>query len=116
MIEKLFSVVILDHAADFLRSLDQKAAMKIMSNIRKAQSRLDPALLKKLNADIWEFRTQFNGIQYRMLAFWDKTDHANTLIIATHGFAKKQSKVPDHEIIRAQNIKVKYFSDKKSNA
>ncbi len=33
-----------------------------MSNIRKSQSRLDPALLKKLNADIWEFRTQFNGI------------------------------------------------------
>lgn len=87
-----------------------------MANIRKAQSRVDPALFKKLNADIWEFRTHYEGIQYRMLAFWDKTDSLNTLVIATHGFLKKQSKVPDSEIIRAQNLRNKYFKDKNSNS
>ncbi|SEJ61939.1 Phage derived protein Gp49-like [Dyadobacter sp. SG02] len=86
-----------------------------MANIRRSQSRMDSALFKKLNADIWEFRTHYDGIQYRMLAFWDKTDNLNTLVISTHGFLKKQSKVSDYEILKAQNLRTKYFLDKKSN-
>ncbi len=113
---RFFEVVFLEEATNFLRSLDKKAAAKIMVNIRKSQCRIDPALLKKLNADVWEFRTLYEGIQYRMLAFWDKTDNSNTLVVATHGFAKKQSKVPDYEITRAQNYKKRYFSGKKSNS
>lgn len=116
MVNRFFNVVFLDQAASFLKSLDKKVAVKIMANIRKSQSRTDPALFKKLNTDIWEFRTHYEGNQYRMLAFWDKTDNLNTLVIATHGFLKKQSKVPDSEIIRAQNLKNSYFLDKKSNS
>jgi len=115
MINRFFNAVFLDQATTFLKSLDKKVAAKIMANIRKSQARLDPALFKKLNSDIWEFRTHYEGNQYRMLAFWDKTDNLNTLVIATHGFLKKQSKVPDSEIMRAQNLKNGYFLDKKSN-
>jgi hypothetical protein len=46
------------------------------------------------------------------LAFWDKSDSTNTLVISTHGFIKKQSKVPVNEITKAENQRVKYFQDK----
>jgi hypothetical protein len=65
-----------------------------------------------LNEDIWEFRTLFQGLQYRLLAFWDKTDRQSTLVISTHGFIKKRSKVPDNEIAKAKQMRTKYFVDK----
>ena len=62
--------------------------------------------------DIWEFRTQYAGIQIRLLAFWDKTDGKETLVFATHGFIKKVDKVPSKEIERAVKIKERYFQNK----
>ena len=72
----------------------------------------DPKLFKKLQYDIWEFRTIYAGIQIRLLAFWDKTDNKETLVIATHGFVKKVDNVPGNEIKRAVRIKNKYFNNK----
>jgi Phage derived protein Gp49-like (DUF891) len=51
-------------------------------------------------------------LQYRLLAFWDKTNSENTLVISTHGFIKKQSKVPDTEIQKAKQLRTKYLEDK----
>jgi len=68
---KFFEVVFLEEAYDFLKSIDKKHYEKILYNIRKAQLENDPKLFKKLNDDIWEFRTLYQGLQYRMLAFWD---------------------------------------------
>jgi len=72
----------------------------------------DPKLLKKLQNGIWEFRTKYAGLQIRLLAFWDKTDNKETLVIATHGFIKKVDKVPKNEIDRALRLKDKYFNNK----
>ena len=107
-----FEIVFLTEAFEFLKALDVKHSNKILYNIRKAQQKNDPELFKKLSDDIWEFRTLYQGLQYRMLAFWDKTDNSNTLVISTHGFIKKQSKVPDNEILKAVTQRKKYFHDK----
>ena len=56
--------------------------------------------------------TIYAGIQIRLLAFWDKTDNKETLVIATHGFVKKVDNVPGNEIKRAVRIKNKYFNNK----
>jgi phage-related protein len=113
VVEELFQVVFLDEAYVFLKTLDRKHAEKILYNIRKAQAVHDPELFKKLNDQIWEFRTHFQGLQYRMLAFWDKTDSQSTLVISTHGFVKKRSKVPDNEVLKATQLRTKYFESKK---
>ena len=110
--EKQFEVVFLDEAFEFLRSLDRKHYEKILFNIRKAQINRDPELFKKLKDDIWELRTLYQGFQYRLLAFWDKTDSQNTLVISTHGFVKKTSKVPENEIQKANQLMIQYFEDK----
>jgi phage-related protein len=110
--DKYFEILFLDEAFEFLSGLERKQYEKILYNIRKYQVELDPELFKKLSDDIWEFRTLYQGLQYRLLAFWDKTSTINTLVVSTHGFVKKRSKVPDKEIQKAVNIRTKYLAEK----
>lgn len=109
---KNFDIIFLEEVFNFLKELKPKHSEKIIYNIRKAQTKNDPELFKKLNDEIWEFRTLYQGNQYRLLAFWDKTNTKNTLVISTHGFIKKQSKVPYKEIFKAQKLKLDYFKNK----
>ena len=112
--EKYFEIVFLDDAFEFLSSLDKKQYEKILFNIRKAQADRNPELFKKLKDEIWELRTLYQGLHFRLLAFWDKTESENTLVISTHGFIKKRSKVPDNEIQKAKQLRAKYFEDKEN--
>jgi phage-related protein len=107
-----FETRFLEEADKFISQLDLKTAKKVFYNIDLAEQTNDPKLFKKLKKDIWEFRTQYLGLQIRFLAFWDKTGDKETLVIATHGFIKKVDKVPDNEIARAVKIKEKYFDHK----
>ncbi len=109
---ELFDVVFLEEVFEFLSRLEKKHSEKILYNIRKAQSAHDPELFKKINDDIWEFRTLYQKTHYRLLAFWDRSSPNRTLVISTHGFIKKRSKIPDNELEKAMNIRLIYFSDK----
>ncbi|MDR0680814.1 MAG: type II toxin-antitoxin system RelE/ParE family toxin [Dysgonamonadaceae bacterium] len=113
--DKRFDIVFLDEALAFLQSLERKHYEKILYNIRKAQVENDPELFKKLTDDIWEFRTLYQGLQYRLLAFWDKTSATETLVVSTHGFTKKRSDVPKQEIQKAIQSRTIYFEDKSKN-
>lgn len=110
--DTLFEIIFLDEAFEFLSGLENKHYEKILYNIRKSQVKHDPELFKKLTDEIWEFRTLYQGLQYRLLAFWDKTSSVETLVISTHGFIKKRSKVPDNEVQKATYTRAKYFADK----
>ena len=105
-----FDVLLLQDASDFLDKLDTKAREKIIYNIDLSKATKNFELFKKLDQNIWEFRTQFNKKQYRLLAFGDKRDHKNTLVIATHGFIKKSQKTPISELKKANEIRFSYFN------
>ena len=107
-----FEVIFLEQAIAFIERLDRKSQSKVIYNIDKAKYKNDPKLFKKLKDDIWEFRTVFAGKQYRLLAFWDKFNATDTLVLATHGFIKKVSKVPKKEIEKAKKIRLSYFEQK----
>jgi phage-related protein len=109
---RYFETKFLEEADKFISELDQKTIKKIFYNIDLAEQSNDSKLFKKLKNDIWEFRTKFAGLQIRLLAFWDKTDNKETLVIATHGFIKKVDKIPAFEIDRAIRLKDKYFDNK----
>lgn len=97
---------------DFLESIPDKAKVKVSYNIRRSMYFPDKDTFKKLEGtDIWEFRTLYAGIAYRLFAFWD-TD-SDTLVVATHGIVKKTQKTPAKEIRRAEEIRARYFSHKK---
>ena len=106
-----FKIVYSEEADNFLNQLPPKVKDKIIYNIAKSKFVIDPELFKKLdNTDIWEFRTLYNKNQYRLLAFWDKVDGVDTLVIATHGFIKKTQKTPSKEITKAEEIRKIYFN------
>lgn len=81
-------------------------------NIRKVAGGVkDSELFTKLgDTDIWKFRTSWQGMAYRLFAFWDKD--GETLVIATHGLVKKTQKTPKNEIRHAQAIRKEYFETK----
>lgn len=72
---KYFETIFLEEAERFISKLDNKSAVKIIYNIDLAEQTNDPKLFKKLSDEIWEFRTKYQGRQYRLLAFWDKRDN-----------------------------------------
>lgn len=106
---RYFETIFLEEVMDFLDSLDKKSVRKIIYNIDLAEQTNDPWLFKKLSGEIWEFRTKYSGNQYRLLAFWDKRNNENTIVIATHAFIKKDSKVPKKELEKAEKIREKYL-------
>jgi len=111
---KLFEIEFLEEAFEFLNNLEKKHYEKILYNIRKVQVEQDPELFKKLNDEIWEFRTLYKRLNYRLFAFWDKTDTGNTLVVSTHGTVKKRRKVPESEVLKAKQIRIQYFKDKEN--
>lgn len=105
---KYFEVNYLPQAAKFLRGLDSKAARKVLYNISKAQLTRDSSVFKKLRGtELWEFKANIAGIQYRLFAFWDDTQEA--LVICTHGIIKKSQKTPQQEIDKAEKIRKQYL-------
>ena len=110
---QFFQTIFLEEADEFIAGLDKKAVKKLFYNLDLAEQTNDPRLFKKLRDEIWEFRVRYGNHQIRLLAFWDKTDNRNILVVATHGFIKKVDKVPANEIERAKSIRKKYFDAKK---
>jgi phage-related protein len=107
--KKNFDVELLGEAQAFLESLGEKERNKIYYNIRKAQYIKDNELFKKLNDNIWEFRTLYNSKAYRLFAFWDSSKKNNTVVISTHGILKKMQKTPAKEILKAESIREEYL-------
>lgn len=104
-----FDVLISDEAKEFIKSLDFKIQKKIAYNIQKSREINDSRILKKLNDEIWEFRTKYEKTHIRLLAFWDP--NRNSLIICTHGFIKKTQKTPKAEIERAETFRKNYLKE-----
>ena len=105
-------VVLSEEAHEFICQQDDKTRLKINANIQRvADGMMDISFFKKLRgSEIWEFRTKYSTMEYRVLAFWDKQEH---LVIATHGFVKKTQKTPQKEIDKAEKIMNEYYTSKK---
>jgi phage-related protein len=104
-----FNVKILESVSNELTFLPEKARDKILYNILKSTKVIDAELLKKLTANIWEFRTYHSNTYYRLLAFWDSPE---SLIIVCSIFKKTTQKTPHHEIEKAENLRRQYFEEK----
>lgn len=101
-----------DEARRFLDEQPQKAQQKMLYNMKRIKCGLiDKELFKKLeNSEIWEIRTLYDGICYRLFAFWDT--RIGALIVVTHGIVKKTQKTPAKEIAKAEALRKEYFNNK----
>lgn len=102
-----FDVTYMEGAIVFLASLPEKVQDKIAFNISKSRYFMDKELFKKLNDNIWEFRTHYQGMTYRLLAFWD--NNSGCLVVASLGFIKKTQKTPLNEIAHAEALRKEYL-------
>ena len=109
---RFFKFSALQEARDFIMGLPPDARKKVFYNIDKIAGGVrDAELFKKLgDTEIWEFRTLYNSICYRLFAFWDKSEE--TFVIATHGIVKKTQKTPKKEIEKAEALRQEYFNNK----
>jgi hypothetical protein len=78
----------------FVDELKDKARRKLFEIIRKTKERVTGQWFTKLedSDEIYEFRFDESGKFYRLFAFWDNDREIETLIVGTHGLAKKQTK------------------------
>jgi phage-related protein len=87
---------------DFLDSLPGKVAQKITWVLKLVEDLevVPSTYFKKLvgTEGIWECRIQCGSDAYRLLCFFS----ANSVVVLTHGFAKKRQKTPAREIERAE--------------
>ena len=100
----------MDEAWYFILALDEKVKAKVAYNVKRSREVTDPELFKKLNSEIWEFRTEFAKKQIRLFAFWSPMEKA--LVVCTHGIFKKSQKTPHKEIAKAQQIRLLYLKQK----
>ena len=99
-----------EEAEKFLDKLQEKTRNKVYYNIRKAQHVQDENLFKKLDGEIWEFRTLYKKEKIRLFAFRYRKDNIETVVITTHGIVKKTSGVPKKEITKAKKIRTQYLN------
>ena len=106
-------VAYLEEALSFIESIPKSAGDKLLEIVHRVElGERNPFIFSKLEGtDIWEFRTLYNKVKYRLFAFWDT--QTETLVIATHGIIKKTQKTPKKEIAKAERIRQEYFKEKK---
>jgi len=106
-------IILSAEAQEFIERQEERVQDKILLNIQYIEEGIiSRELFKKLNGtEVWELRTQYGGMAYRILAFWDK--NKRSLVIATHGFIKKSAKTPAREIARAEKIMNEYYNTQK---
>ncbi len=97
---------------EFLDSLPGKVAQKVLwvLNLLEELDTVPSSYFKKLvNTDeIWECRIQAGSNTYRILCFQEN----NSIVVLTHGFAKKTQKTPQSEIDRAEEYRKDYLRRK----
>ncbi|KEO71841.1 type II toxin-antitoxin system RelE/ParE family toxin [Anditalea andensis] len=102
-----FETIFHEEAEDFVAALDRKTIKKVLYNIDIAKQTKDPKLFKKLEREIWEYKSDY-------LLFGTRKIAKKQLVLATHGFVKKTDKVPKKEINKAAAVRTGYFESKKN--
>ncbi|MBE9388571.1 type II toxin-antitoxin system RelE/ParE family toxin [Vagococcus salmoninarum] len=95
-----------DVFSEFLNSLPQKSSAKLLAVISNIESHglqiaIKQQWIKKIDENLYEVRTEHNGLFLRGLYFQIKN---NDYFIA-HGFKKKKNETPIKEIDRAKLIR-----------
>lgn len=97
---------------DFLDSLPEKDAVKLLAVIEKIEKYGIPIAsrnkwVKKLENNLYEIRSKVSSNIQRALYF----HVANNRYVITHGFTKKTDKTPENEKNRARKIRRKIMEE-----
>lgn len=106
-----FNVVYLEDAVKFLQSLDAKVQDKINYNIMVSRYEMKQDLFKKLvGTEIWEFRTLYNGIAYRLFAFLGQRHSINGCCHSWHNQENTKDPKQRNQTSRRNNESLLQFN------
>ncbi len=94
-----FQTRFLEEADKFIATLDPKAARKVFYNIDLAEQSNDPKLFKKLQKDIWEFRTISAVYKLGCSHFGTKTKRPKHWFSQHTGLLKKLTRCQQMKLI-----------------
>lgn len=97
-----------------MEELDINARRKLFLAIKKTKERIIGQWFTKCKSGegIYEFRFDESDKFYRLFVFWDTDGATDTLIVGTHGIAKKTNQTPKEEIKKAERIRREYFEER----
>lgn len=96
-------------AAEHIAGLATPAREKLLRLLVRVSSDGPPANIqqnRKIDAHIWELKSG----QTRLLYFVE----GSRVIVLTHGFTKKQQKLPRRELERAHRLRAEYVESRRS--
>ena len=95
---------------DFYESLSEKEQKKIdyALMLLKSENRVSKKFVKHLEDEIYELRTGYSGMSYRILFIFDE----GNVIVLFNCFSKKTMKTPRREIELAIKLKNEYYESK----
>jgi phage-related protein len=99
---------------DWFKGLPEKAQNQCRARLELLKSsghELRRPACENLGDGIYELRAKANGVNYRMLYFFD----GQRAIIVSHGFMKQQAQVAEAEIERAKANRAIYQKDPKAH-
>lgn len=94
---------------EWLIQLPYKARRGVITRFKKLRKKgreLERPTVAKLEDNLYELRWKYDGVNYRILFFWDK----DIAVILTNGFQKSVQKVPEPEKRLARRRRAQYFS------
>jgi phage-related protein len=95
---------------EFLDGLSSKVAQKVVWTLALLEEfgTLPASYFKKLvpTEDIWEVRISLGSNIFRIFCFFA----GKSVVVLTHGLAKKTQKTPPREIERAESYKREYLA------
>jgi len=92
-------------ASEFLTALEERWQARLLVLFQRLGDfgRIDNReQFKKVKGDIWEFKS----FKIRMLCYY----RPDKRVVVTHGFVKKEDRIPTRELLRAESIKREYES------
>lgn len=112
-LKRQIEVRLLKEAEGYFFAQSDKVQEKFLKIFEKTELGIKGDWFEKLKGSdgIFEFRHSDHQKFYRVFAFWD-SEEKTALIIGTHGIDKKTNKTPQKEIVKAGQIKMKYFEFK----
>jgi phage-related protein len=102
-----------NHFIEFYQNQNEKVQGKIqyVFELIKQVERVPEKFLKHLSGTngLYEIRIEYQSNIYRIFCCFDE----GKLVVLFNGFQKKSQKTPKSELVKAQGLMKKYFTDKK---
>lgn len=99
---------------EFFRVQSKRVRYKVLWTLRIVSEleNVPEKYLKRLRgtSGIYEVRIRVGTNVYRVFCFFDRDD----IIVVGHGFQKKDQKVPRSEILKAEEVKRKYYEEERA--